>query len=169
MQNGSVKGYELSTGHARFFSSGVDPSLSKGAPVDSIVYSDKGVLVAGRRDGIIMVWDLNSTPRASTAVTTVEDELDWNPTTMFKRSGSGVESLAFGLPPSPNDQLPSILIGTEDGLFCRVGIDADVKPALIEEYIGVEAGDGIRVVRSVMVDGGEVVWSAGDDGHVRRY
>ncbi|KIM21514.1 hypothetical protein M408DRAFT_80485, partial [Serendipita vermifera MAFF 305830] len=176
LQNGSVRGYELATGHARFFSSGVDPSLTnfKTAPVDSICYSaEGGALVAGRRDGIVMLWSLNASPRSTANGTAQDDELDWAPTVVFKRNGAGIEGLAFGSAPTPDElptsPLPSIIIGAEDSSVCHVGLDADGKPVLMEEFIGVEAGDGIRVVKALVVEERNTIWSAGDDGCVRRY
>ena len=119
-----------------------------------------------------MFWNLNddsgkgAAPRAPGAGGALEDEYDWRPVT-FKRSGASVESLAFA-PPRADETL-AILIGTEDGLFCRVAIGADGKPVLVEEYVGVQAGDAVRAVKSSTMDGVESVWSASDDGCVRRY
>jgi proteasomal ATPase-associated factor 1 len=182
MQDGSVRGYELSTGRARFFSSGVSPTLtgSKTAPIDSTAFSaENRVLVVGRRDGVIMLWDLTAPSPSSTSTSTSTtpgsdgvvrgDERDCTPTSVFTRNGAGIESLAFSPSVGPNDRFPSILVGAEDGLFCRIAIDANGVPKLEQEFVGGEAGDGVRVVRALMSEGREVDWSAGDDGCVRRY
>jgi len=185
LRDGAVRGYELATGHARFFSSGIDPSLtnSKSAPIDSICYSaESGALVAGRRDGVIMVWDLTADVSHSPITTPKSPDLmlgeehDRKPNSVFKRNGAGVESVAFSpaigtseAPMAAHGRFPSILAGMEDGLLCRIGVDTNYEPVLMEEFIGVEAGDGIRVVKPSMLDGMEICWSAGDDGFVRRY
>ena len=68
--------------------------------------------------------------------------------------------------------LPHLVIGTADGLPWRAGLSTDAKGVVVEEYVGYECGDGVRVVQWCTGGGeglGRGVWCAGDDGLVRFY
>ena len=172
------------------------------AAIDSIAFApDSSMLATGARNGILRWWDLrscsggegpplcefrrneagieslawvpagwtdSSTQSPTTTPTPEETELeeremrlqaeDEMPVTL------GGESLARGL--------PHLVIGTVDGLPWRAGLTPDAKVVVVEEYVGYECGDGVRVVRwcTGSEQGvGRGIWCAGDDGLVRFY
>jgi WD40 repeat protein len=183
LQDGSVRGYTLSTGEPVFYSSGTASSLGgKTSPVDSICYSrSTSTLAAGRRDGSIMAWDLRSINR-SLLHSQSRDEpgrlshdefFDSSPSWTLRRNSAGVECLYItetvptGL--SSGEETVGLLVGSADGLFCRVGLKLLGEVILLEEFIGIESGDGVRGIQCVVIDESEMVWCAADDGLVRRY
>ncbi|CAG7852858.1 SubName: Full=Uncharacterized protein {ECO:0000313/EMBL:CCA72930.1} [Serendipita indica DSM 11827] len=167
LQDGTIRGYELSTGVPRFYSSGA-LAKERRTPIDSINYSaHHGTLVAGTRDGVVFIWNLRSLALSNETREGEDEERDVPPTVTLRRNKGGIESIVFGA--VSTGSLPSILFGSADGLLCRVGFTANDEPRLLEEYVGVESGDGIRSVRVSVVEGVEMVWCASDDGNVRRY
>jgi hypothetical protein len=177
LQDGSVRGYELATGHPLFYSSplllaspAADGNItSRTSPIDSICYSpDRRTLAAGRRDGHILIWDLPSNNPNSDSST--EGVPDTPPTVIIRRNTAGIETLDVStIFPTPSEYPIQLLTGSVDGLFCRLGIAPGIPPVLLEEFIGVEAGDSIKAIKAIRLeDGAEVIWCAADDG-VRRY
>ncbi|KAF5385620.1 hypothetical protein D9757_005550 [Collybiopsis confluens] len=92
----------------------------------------------------------------------------------FRRSDASIEDLAFISLPGDDHKL-GLVIGTADGLPWIASLDVtpseggpDAKVAVYAELAGVDV-DAIRAV-SVHTSTSEVeVWTAGDDGVVRRY
>ncbi len=173
---------------------------SSSAAIDSIAFaSDTSMLATGARNGIVRWWDMRSCGRGegpplcefrrngagieslawvpagwmtswSTQTNTTPEETELEERERRLRVEEeepvtlGGESLARGL--------PHLVIGTVDGLPWRAGLTPDAKAVVVEEYVGYECGDGVRVVR--WCTGGEEgvgcgIWCAGDDGLVRNY
>jgi len=176
LQDGRVEGFDLRSKRSAFsFSS------KQSGGVDSIAFApDSSMLAAGTRNGILRWWDLRSCGQG-----------EGPPLCELKRNGAGIESLAW-IPAewtSSEDRLfggesvlakgvPHLVIGTADGLPWRAGLSTDAKAVVVEEYVGYECGDGVRVVRWCTGGGGSEqqglglgrgVWCAGDDGLVRFY
>lgn len=185
LQDGSVRGYELKTGRVMFYSSplslpysppGGDSTFcqpSKPSAIDSIFFDSlSSTLAAGTRNGHILVWHLASKLEntASNPVSQVDESLDVRPDTIIRRNAAGIESLYIVTPNlyTAENSPVHILIGSADGLFCRVRVAPGEGVAILEEYIGVEAGECIRVVKSVGEGERGSIWCAADDG-VRRY
>ncbi|CAG8698191.1 16395_t:CDS:2, partial [Acaulospora colombiana] len=150
------------------------------SPVDSICYSrSTSTLAAGRRDGSVTAWDLrnlNHPPMPSQQEGDLgpparEELFDCSPSWSFRRNTAGIECLAIieNISPSSPAQYPGsielvgLLVGSADGLLCRIGLKPQGDVVLLEEFIGIESGDGIRGVQSVVVDSSEMVWCAADD------
>lgn len=177
LQDGSVRGYELASGLPRFFSSPIPlpPTLdqpnapTKTSPIDSICYSpERMTLAAGRRDGYILIWDLNSVVLTTTSST--EEIADTAPTFIIRRNTAGIETLDIPTnTPTMSEHQVHLLVGSIDGLFCRLGIRDGLPPKVLEEFVGVEAGESIRAVKAIRTEEDlEIIWCAADDG-VRRY
>jgi hypothetical protein len=177
LQDGSIRGYELATGRPLFYSSplllaspAADGNITnRTSPIDSICYSpDRLTLAAGRRDGHILIWHLS--PNNPISDPSTEDIPETPPTVIIRRNTAGIETLDISPITSTSSEYPiQLLIGSVDGLFCRLGIAPGISPVILEEFIGVEAGESIRAVKAVRLeDGAEDLWCAADDG-VRRY
>jgi proteasomal ATPase-associated factor 1 len=189
LQDGRVEGYDLRSKRSAFsFSSKQRGGASSAsAAIDSIAFAPRpGMLAAGARSGILRWWDMRACGLG-----------EGPPLCEFRRNGAGIESLAW-VPAewtrSSTDSttreldggqgpvtlggenlargLPHLVAGTADGLPWRAGLTTDAKAVAVEEYVGYECGDGVRVIRAC--SGGEEglgrgVWCAGDDGLVRFY
>lgn len=165
--------------------------------IDSIAFApDTSMLATGARNGILRWWDMRSCGRGegsplcefrrngagiesltwvpagwmtswSTQSTTTPEETESEERERRLRVEEevpvslGGESLARGL--------PHLVIGTVDGLPWRAGLTPDAKAVVVEEYVGYEGGDGVRVVRWCEQSVGCGIWCAGDDGLVRIY
>ncbi|KAG8831711.1 hypothetical protein FRC18_006130 [Serendipita sp. 400] len=185
LQDGSVRGYDLSTGTSIFFSTGGQSTSTtvRPSPVDSICYSaDKSILAAGSRDGTVRVWDLEALNQRTSVdevhnQTTFENESDIPPTWCIRRNTGGIEGLfvlsSISQPAEatevPPPDLRMLLIASADGMLFKAGFLEGIEPMLLEEFIGVESGDGIRGVKAITTDGITSIWSASDDGLVRKY
>jgi len=201
LQDGRVEGYDLRSRKSAFsFSPKQNGQFStSSSAVDSIAFApDSSMLATGTRNGILRWWDMRSCSRGEEPPLCEFkrngagiESLTWVPagwtrssmqsTTTPEKTGLeererrlqaedpvavtlGGESLARGL--------PHLVMGTADGLPWRAGLSPDAKVVVVEEYIGYECGDAVRVVR--WCTGGEQgvgngLWCAGDDGLVRIY
>lgn len=161
LQDGSFELFDLRTKHAEFRSP-VGPAGARSA-LQAIAYSPADNLVGtGSVAGLTTLYDTRN--------------LGGGPIMTFKRNTAPIEDLVFvDLSAAPFSLGPSHLdsssrpgdvglaIATEDGL----PYVAEVRPSgprLRAELVGTDC-DGVRHVRVV---GGQV-WTASDDGVVRRY
>ena len=171
-------------------------ATSSGA-IDSIAFApDTSMLATGARNGIVRWWDMRSCGRGEGPPLCEFrrngagiESLTWVPAGWMTSSSPlstktaeereleererrlqveedipvtlGGESLARGL--------PHLVIGTVDGLPWRAGLTPDAKAVVVEEYVGYECGDGVRVVRWCAANDERGIWCAGDDGLVRFY
>jgi hypothetical protein len=79
-------------------------------------------------------------------------------------SHSGIETLDISLIIPMSAEYPiQLLIGSVDGIFCGLEIMPVISSVILEELIGVEVGDTVRLENGV-----EVLWCTADDG-VERY
>lgn len=118
--------------------------------LNTVSYSSEHNLVAtGSVDGVVTVFDTRSIAA---------------PVTSFKRNDSSIEDLVFTSPSGDDDAGVGVVIASEDGLPYVASIRPE-GPAVLSELVGSDC-DAIRVVR---VSSGGVIWTAGDDGVVRRY
>ena len=144
LQDGSYEAFDLGTKLPVFHSG---PSRGS-SPLSSIAYSAEASLVAtGSSNGIISVYDT----RAMNA-----------PLLSFNRNGASVEDLIFL---SSQDGAVGLAVATDDGL----PYIADVRPegpSVYAELVGTDC-DAVRNIR--VRPGSREVWTAGDDGIVRRY
>ncbi|KAJ7829980.1 WD40-repeat-containing domain protein [Mycena olivaceomarginata] len=119
-------------------------STSGAASLTAIAYApDHSLLATGSSKGLVEVFDTRAlgTPLSS-----------------FTRGEAGVADLRFG------DDGQRLLVSTDDGLPFVARISAG-EPARVEaELIGADC-DPVRSIRMV----GRDIWSAADDGVVRRY
>jgi proteasomal ATPase-associated factor 1 len=119
-------------------------STSGAAPLTAIAYApDHSLLATGSSKGLVEVFDTRAlgTPLSS-----------------FTRGEAGVADLRLG------DDGQRLLVSTDDGLPFVARISAG-EPARVEaELIGADC-DPVRSIRMV----GRDIWSAADDGVVRRY
>jgi proteasomal ATPase-associated factor 1 len=146
--NGCFEAFDLGTKLSVYHS----PSASHGS-LESIVYSPTHSLLAtGSVNGVVTVYDTRSLA---------------SPLLRFQRNTASVEDLTFVMSPtSGNANVTDIglAIATSDGL----PYIANIRPEGVSvkaELIGTDC-DGVRCVK-VGEDG--AVWTAGDDGIVRRY
>ncbi|KAJ6630383.1 WD40-repeat-containing domain protein [Mycena sp. CBHHK59/15] len=115
-----------------------------GTPLSAIAYSsDNHLLATGSSKGIVEIFDT----RALTA-----------PVGSFTRSEAGIADLVFAADGE------SLLVSTDDGLPFVARVRADSPAEVVAELVGPDC-DPVRSLRVVEKD----VWSAADDGVVRRY
>jgi hypothetical protein len=177
LQDGRVEGYDLRSKRSAFSFSLKQSGqfASSSAAIDSIAFApDSSMLATGARSGILRWWDMRSCgrgegpplcefkrngagieslawvpagwTRSSPQSTTTPEETELEERERRLREEDtrtvvtlGGESLARGL--------PHLVIGTTDGLPWRAGLTPDAKAVVVEEYVGYECGDGVRVVR----------------------
>ncbi|KIJ98347.1 hypothetical protein K443DRAFT_680870 [Laccaria amethystina LaAM-08-1] len=140
LQNGSYEQLDLGSKRSVYRS-----SVSSSSPVTSIAYSDScNLLATGSSTGLVTLYDIRS--------------LD-TPLTSFSRTEGGVEDLDF----TSTSEEVGLAIATTDGLPYIASIIPE-GPGVAAELIGVDCDP----VRNIRVRGGEI-WSASDDGIVRRY
>ncbi|KAK7691141.1 hypothetical protein QCA50_006244 [Cerrena zonata] len=144
LQDGSFIVFDLGMKLPVFHSTAQKGSSS----LSSIAYSASASLVAtGSSNGLTSVYDTRSME---------------TPLTTFCRNGASIEDLVFV---STQGGSVGLAIATDDGL----PYIADVRPegpSVRAELVGTDC-DGVRSIR-VRSAGGEV-WTAGDDGIVRKY
>ena len=140
LQNGSYEQLDLGSKRSVYRS-----AVSPASPLTSIAYSDsRNLLATGSSTGLVTLYDTRS--------------LD-TPLTSFSRTEGGVEDLDFI---STSEEV-GLAIATADGLPYIASIIPE-GPGVAAELIGVDCDP----VRNIRVRGGEI-WSASDDGVVRRY
>lgn len=117
-----------------------------------------GLVVVGARDGLISVFDITS---KATGVDASGKALADSPILAFKRSGAPITSLSFSS--STNPEIASLLVGTADGLPCRVSWGKDNVVKVMEEFAGLDCDAAvIREARGA-------IWVGAADGKLRRY
>lgn len=154
LQDGSFELFDLRTKHPVFRS----PAGTSGArsALQALAYSpDRSLLATGSAAGLASVYDVRT--------------LGDGPVTTFRRNEAPIEDIVFVDPPAPASRdegtppLGGLAIATEDGLPYVANIQpsgADVRA----ELVGTDC-DAVRLVRAA----GRHVWTAADDGVVRRY
>jgi len=143
----------LSDGSLEAFDLGTKLSVHKNKvgvrALTTVSYSPEHSLVAtGSINGVVTVFDTRSLAA---------------PVTSFVRGDSSIEDIVF-TSSGVEDAGVGVVIGTEDGLSYVASVRPE-GPAVLSELVGTDC-DAIRVVR-VSSDG--AIWSAGDDGIIRRY
>ncbi|KAF8209354.1 WD40 repeat-like protein [Mycena galopus ATCC 62051] len=114
------------------------------SPLTTISYApDQNLLATGSSKGLVEVFDTRALG---------------TPLTSFTRGEAGVADLQFG-----NDG-QRLLVSTDDGLPFVARISASEPACVDAELIGADC-DPVRRIRVVGCD----IWSAADDGVVRRY
>lgn len=143
LSDGSLEAFDLGTKHS------VHRTVVGTQSLNTVSYSPLHHLVAtGSIDGIVTVFDTRSFSA---------------PVTSFSRNSACIEDLAFISQSDKEDEV-GVVVATEDGLPYVISIRPE-GPAVLSELIGSDC-DAVRVVR--IGSGGEI-WTAGDDGIVRRY
>ncbi|KIP10458.1 hypothetical protein PHLGIDRAFT_496113 [Phlebiopsis gigantea 11061_1 CR5-6] len=147
LDSGAFQAFDLGTKASVFHSQG-----PTSAPLHAIAYAPAHHLVAtGSGVGVVDVYDtrLLGTPLVS-----------------FGRNGASIEDLDFvSLSQSTGDAEVGLAIATEDGLPYVANVRPE-GPSVRAELIVTDC----EAVRSVCVGpGAGIVWTAGDDGVVRRY
>lgn len=147
LASGAFQAFDLGTKASVFHSQG-----SAGAPLHAIAYSPAHHLVAtGSGVGVVNVYDTRSLGV---------------PLMSFARNGASIEDLDFiAFSQSAGDVEVGLAIATEDGLPYVANVRPE-GPSVRAELIGTDC-DPVRSVRAG--PGRGVVWTAGDDGVVRRY
>ena len=145
LQSGRFTILDLESKSTIFTSSTPDGALS------SIAHdSNKQLLATGSENGIISLYDMRTLGTGNP-----------NPLYRCKRNGACIEDMSFA--PSKNGAEADLLLATTDGLPFRLTLCAD-GPHVKEELVGHDC-DPVRVVQY----SNGAVWTAGDDGIVRRY
>ncbi|KZT25945.1 WD40 repeat-like protein [Neolentinus lepideus HHB14362 ss-1] len=157
LQDGEFEAFDLATKNSVFHSS--SNTSGKKFPLTAISYSStSNFLATGSSKGIVTVYDTRNLS---------------SPLTSFTRNGSSIESLAFVVPSSlkfsgssTQDGELGLAIATEDGLPYIAEVRPE-GPGVVAELVGGDC-EAVRAVRVRSEDAGEV-WTAGDDGIVRKY
>jgi len=140
LQNGSFEVFDLGTKNSVH-----KYELGKRA-LNTISYSAKHDLLAtGSIDGVVTVFDTRQLS---------------SPLTSFARNRASIEDLGI----RGHTAEAEVVVVAEDGLVYVAGVRPD-GPQVHTELIGSNC-DAVRVVR-VAENGG--IWTAGDDGMVRKY
>jgi proteasomal ATPase-associated factor 1 len=144
----------LSDGSLEAFDLGSKLSVHRTAissrALNAVTYSPSHNLVAaGSSDGIVTIFDTRALA---------------TPVTSFTRNSSSIEDLSFTKNTDHGSDDVGIVITTEDGLPYIAGIRPE-GPMVLSELVGSDC-DALRVVR--VAPSGDI-WTAGDDGIVRRY
>lgn len=144
LASGSLEVFDLSTKLAVHRSS---PSMG-GGQLYSVAYNPVHNLVAtGSGRGIVTVFDTRSMAA---------------PLVSFSRNSASIEDIAFIT--SPGGDI-GLAVATEDGVPYVANVRPE-GPSVRAELIGTDC-DAVRCIRAGPEEG--VVWSAGDDGVVRRH
>lgn len=151
LSNGAFEVFDLGTKLSVFRSPIPTPSSSHNA-LESICYSPKhNLLATGSLNGVVSVYDT----RSLTA-----------PLARFKRNAASIEDLAFvSSSADGREQEVGLAIATQDGLPYLANVQPE-GPSVRTEIIGTDC-DATRCVRAGPGEGN--VWTAGDDGIVRKY
>lgn len=151
LQNGSIQVFDWRT-RSNF---SLSKSSSSSAPINSISYlPQQSLLATGSSKGIITLYDVRSLSSSSL------------PLTSFRRNEAGISDLAFQY----RQQRVGLAIATTDGLPYIASIIPE-GPGIQTELVGIDCDPvgNIRVVKGDSDDQEEEVWTASDDGIVRRY
>ncbi|KAI0820796.1 WD40 repeat-like protein [Trametes gibbosa] len=151
LQDGSFELFDLRNKRA-VFRSAPGPSGARAA-LQALVYSpEHGLVATGSASGLTSVYDVRA--------------LGTGPTIAFRRNEAPIEDLAFvdfTNPEGITSPRVGLAVATEDGLPLIAAMQPS-GPSVHAELVGTDC-DGVRFVRVV---GGDV-WTAADDGIVRRY
>lgn len=140
LQNGSFEVFDLGTKNS------VHNYEVGRRSLNAISYSAAhGLLVTGSADGVVTLFDTRQLSA---------------PLTSFARSRASIEGLGVRGSTAETE----VVIVTEDGLPCIAGVRPD-GPHVRNELIGSNC-DAVRAVR--VAENGSI-WTAGDDGMVRKY
>jgi proteasomal ATPase-associated factor 1 len=143
LHNGSFEGFDLGS-KSSFFHSG--PVSTSKSPLESLAYSSTDhILAAGSRTGVITIFDTRQLT---------------GPLFSFQRNSASVEDLVFI---SAVHGEVRLAIASADGLPCIASIRPE-GPQVVEELVGYNCDP----VRNIKVAGGSI-WTAGDDGAIRKY
>lgn len=144
LNNGTFEAFDLRT-KLSFFHSEVS-SVSGRTPLESMAYSSTDhMLATGSRLGIISIYD---TRQMSEVLVTFHRNTSSIEDVVFLSSGSGEVRLGV----ASTDGLPFIASLKPEG------------PQVIEELVGYNC-DAVRCIKAV----NGTIWTAGDDGLVKRY
>jgi proteasomal ATPase-associated factor 1 len=153
--DGSFEVFDLGSKRSVFHSKVED----RPAALSSITYSPAhNMLATGSTQGAITVYDTRSLT---------------SPLTSFSRNGASIEDLALatnikflsGSPSSTgSDNQVNIAVAAQDGLAFVAGVRPE-GPRVLAELAGIDC-DGVRAAR--ICAAGDI-WTATDDGVVRRY
>lgn len=148
LSNGSFEAFDLNIKLSVFRS----PVSSSDSPLESICYSSAhNLLACGSLNGVVSIYDTRSLS---------------TPLTRFKRNGASIEDLTFvSSPATEHDSEVGLAVATQDGLPYVANIRPE-GPSVRAELIGTDC-DAVRRIYTTTGDG--EVWTAGDDGLVRRY
>lgn len=134
------------------FKKSIYASPPSSAPLTSIAYSPSSNLLAtGSSAGVVTLYDTRSLS---------------TPITSFIRLPTGIEDISFVLREKGSSDV-GLAIATPDGLPYVASVVPD-GPAVSAELVGVDC-DPVRHVAVKASQGKTDVWSASDDGIVRRY
>ena len=155
--DGTFEGFDLRTKASFFQSEAAVHATESRAALKSIVYSSsRRLLATGSVQGTVTLFDVRSLSQ---------------PLTSFYRNSASIEDLAFCPPRSPSDTGDSmtssgtgLIVATEDGL----PYIAEVNPSGAKVRAEIVGGD-CDAVRVVRVDEKGSIWTASDDGVVRKY
>ncbi|KAI0641944.1 WD40 repeat-like protein [Trametes meyenii] len=162
LQDGSFEVFDLRTKRVVFRSQVRSPNAR--SALQAIAYSsERNLLATGAASGLTSVYDVRALRDGATL--------------QFRRNEAPIEDLSFielagskfGLGSVPTDSAESpgaavgLAVATEDGLPYLAAIGSS-GPSVRAELVGTDC-DAVRFVRVV----GDDVWSAADDGVVRRY
>lgn len=149
LQSGSFNVFDLGSKTLTYKSSPPPSSRSRPSLHSIAVSESHNLLATGSVDGVISLYDTRYLTVTGT------------PLFSFQRSGAAVDDLSFAVPTSGGGR--DLIVASEDGLPFRVSVHPE-GPVVVEELAGCN-NEGVRVIRCV----GDSVWTAGDDGVVRRY
>ncbi|CAA7263921.1 unnamed protein product [Cyclocybe aegerita] len=145
LQNGEFQFFDLGFKKSVFRS----PISQNPSPLTSIAYSEADNLLAtGSASGVVTLYDTRSLGSPLTSFSRLETEIE---DLAFVRSGTEV----------------ALAIATSDGLPYVANVLPE-GPSVKAELIGVDC-DPVRNIAATTSDGRTEVWSASDDGVVRRY
>ena len=145
LENGSFELFDLGFKKSTYRS----PIPKSPSSLTSINYSDShNLLATGSSSGIITVYDTRSLQI---------------PLTSFSRLETVIEDLSF----TYSNLGVGLAIATADGLPYLASVVPE-GPAVSAELVGVDC-DPVRNITLRNIDGRREVWSASDDGIVRRY
>ncbi|KAH9846028.1 WD40 repeat-like protein [Lenzites betulinus] len=148
LQDGSFELFDLRTKQAVFRSA--PGSSGARSALQALAYSQEhGLVATGSAAGLTSIYDVRA--------------LEAGPTSTFRRNEAPIEDIVFVGYEEGTPNRVGVVVATEDGLPYIANIQPH-GPSVHVELVGTDC-DGVRFVRAV---GGDV-WTAADDGIVRRY
>lgn len=143
LHDGSFEAFDLGSKLSFFHS---EPASMSKSPLDSMAYSSADhILAVGSRTGVVTIYDTRQ-------LTT--------PLFSFQRNGASIEDLVVV---SAENGEVRLAVASADGLPYIASIRPE-GPQVLEELVGYDCDP----VRGIKVAGGSI-WTAGDDGLIRRY